>query len=167
MKHTLFFCLFLLLAVFTSCDNNEEDPCDDCPQWATCVDGVCVWPPNTFYIGGSYHTGYNAYVGILQTDFCPQIDSIFFDVQPNDQFEMFVAWDTPGLNQAYQPGAGTIQKLSDSTYILFTIYPICYYAYMHATIHTDSVNLDFKFWELSNPEVILDSAKVTLYKQWQ
>ena len=165
MKHTLFFCLFLLLAVFTSCDNNEEDPCDDCRPRSTCVDGVCVLPPNTFYIGGSYHTGYNPYVGILQTDLCPQIDSILLDVQPNDQFEMFMT--VPGLSQAQKVGAGTAEKLSDSTYILFTISPVCYYSYMHATIHTDSVNLNFKFWELSNPEVILDSAKVTLYKQWQ
>ena len=165
MKHTFFLSLLLLLAAFTGCDDNDDDPCEDCPSFAMCVDGECVLPPNTFYLGGSYVTGYNSYVGILQSDLCPQMDSILLDVQPNDEFELFAA--RPGEQQMWTIGAGLLEKFSDSTYRLFTINPFCYYAYMDATIHTDSINLRFEFWELSNPEVILDTAHVTLYKQWQ
>lgn len=164
MKNTFFLSLLVLLAAFAGCDNNDEDPCDACPTIATCVDGECVLPPNTYYIGGIHVTGHNPYVGILQSDLCPQMDSILLDVQPNDEFELYAA--QPGAPNPRKIGAGLLEKFSDSTYRLFTINPFCYYAYMDATIHTDSINLRFEFWELSNPEVILDTAHVTLYKQW-
>jgi hypothetical protein len=161
MKHVFFFSILLLFAACTGCDDTDDDPCEDCPSFATCLDGECVLPPNTFKLGEHYIRGYNTYVGILQSDVCPAIDSMLFDVQPNDVFTLYVNY--PPVQDI---GVGTIQKLSDSTYSLFTIKPICYYAYVHATINTDSVNLDFKFWDLEQPDVILDSAKVTLYKQW-
>lgn len=172
--------LFLSVAtLFGACAGckEKEDPCSKCPEGTVCFDYSyiaedsvrCIPKNSVIQIGDRRIIARNVYKGVVQHNMC--LDTVFFSNDTtksiDNRFGFFVDLPVFGLQNTWP---GVFDIISDKEVWLFTPGEVCYqdgkalFATMHCIIEPDSVMMDIDLWSMLGSTTLVDSCRVTLYR---
>ena len=177
--HFLFLSVAPLFEAGAGC-KEKEDPCSKCPEGTVCIDYSylaedsveCVPENRVIALGGTQIIVATVpYKGIVQGNTC--LDTLFFTNNTALEFEnpnRFGLYVNLPIYGGINVSPAAFDVVSDKEVRLFTPTEVCFqdgkalFATMHCIIEPDSVMMDIDLWSMLGSTTLVDSCRVTLYR---